>query len=75
MWLIHGREQGRALKKQHHEKRRLKVTHRETDGMVEEHSILHTGHGPLPTSLAGVGPKNQKVANSGTPLLDLVGYQ
>ncbi len=36
---------------------------------------LYSSQGPLPTSLAGVGPKNQKVANSGTPLLDLVGYQ
>jgi hypothetical protein len=31
------------VKKEHHEKRRLKVTERETDGMVEEHTFFLTG--------------------------------
>ncbi len=37
-------EQARWLKEEHHEKRRLKVTERETDGiMVEEHTFFFTG--------------------------------
>jgi hypothetical protein len=35
-------EQARWLKEEHHEKR-LKVTERKTDGMVEEHTFFLTG--------------------------------